>query len=70
MLQLDDVLIRLFRAEIGVTIATAPPAHISAIVDLGDGDELWQDFSDYGPPGEIATWLDTVARQHFGDRYA
>ncbi len=72
MLQLEDVLVRLWRAEINVivTLQTAPPAHLSAVVDLGDGEELWEDFSAQGPTDEIARWLDGVARKHFAGRYA
>lgn len=70
MLQLEDVLIRMWRAEIVAMVGLSPPAHIAAIIDLGDGEEVRQDFTADGPPGEIAQWLDAMARKHFGDRYA
>ena len=51
-------------------VGLSPPAHVAAIIDLGDGEEICEDFTAEGAPDEIAQWLDTMARKHFGDRYA
>jgi hypothetical protein len=69
MLQLEDVLRRLWRAKIDVRIVTAPPASISATVRVGNGVKRSQDFTGQGKSDEIARWLDATARDHFPDRY-
>ena len=70
MLQLEDVLWRLHKAEINCRVQPTPPAHIAAVIDLGGGEERQRDFDHREGSDAIARWLDAMARQYFGGRYA
>lgn len=70
---LETLLTRLLAAEINVSIATAPPAHITvSIHDPNGGRDIAKDFmvdaAGRWPEGAIAAWLQETAERLYPER--
>ncbi len=61
MVLLEEVLVRLWRANIHAGVTTVPSAHIKAWIRL-DGKELTKEFHDGGRHDDVARWLADIAR--------
>ncbi len=61
MLLLEEVLVRLWRANINAGVTVVPAAHIKAWIEV-DGKEVTKEFHDGGRHDDIARWLAEKAR--------